>query len=210
VPHPLSPTPRRPPGRPRSPQADRAILHATLELLAADGFGRLSVEAVAALAGVGKATIYRRWGNKLALVLAAVGELSSHPLPDVTTGSTRDDLAALLRHMIEALTTTIAGRILPGLIAETARSPELHSVLEDFWIARRQLMLEVLRHGSAQGDLPSDIDHELIADLLYGPVHYRFLMNAAPVSPDLAGQLVDTVMSLATTRPRAGEAAVRR
>ena len=205
MPQTLSPPDRRPPGRPRSPQADRAILNATLELLAVEGFGRLSVEGVAALAGVGKATIYRRWGNKLALVLAAVGELSAHPLPEVTTGSTREDLVALLRHMIEALSTTIAGRILPGLIAETARSPELLGVLEDFWIARRQLMLEVLRQGSARGELPPDIDHELLADLLYGPVHYRFLMRAAPVSPDLARQLVDTVMSLPTAPAGSGE-----
>ena len=162
-----------------------------------EGFGRLSVEGVASLAGVGKATIYRRWGNKLALVLAAVGELSAHPLPEVTTGSTRDDLVALLGHVIDALTTTIAGRILPGLIAESARSPELQGVLEDFWLARRHLMLEVLRQGSDRGELPAGADHELLADLLYGPVHYRFLMNAAPVSPDLAAQLVGTVMSLA-------------
>lgn len=190
--------PSRPPGRPRSPRADRAILDATLELLAAEGFGRLSVEGVATRAQVGKATIYRRWGSKLALVLAAVGELSAHPLPEVTTGTTRDDLVVLLQHVIEALTTTIAGRILPGLIAETARSPELLGVLEDFWIARRRLMLEVLRRASAQGDLPAGTDHDLIADLLYGPVHYRFLISAAPIGPELAGQLVDTVMSLAT------------
>jgi AcrR family transcriptional regulator len=189
-----TPSPR-PPGRPRSPEAERAILDATLELLASEGFDRLTVEGVAASAGVGKATIYRRWPSKLALVLAAVGELSAHPLPELTTGRTRDDLVNLLRHIIEALTGTIAGRILPGLVAESARSPELIGVLHDFWLSRRGLMLEVLRQGSAQGDLPEDVDHELIADLLYGPVHYRFLISAAPVGPPLAEQLVDAVMA---------------
>jgi AcrR family transcriptional regulator len=189
-----TPSPR-PPGRPRSPRAERAILDATLELLASEGFDRLTVEGVAAAAGVGKATIYRRWPSKLGLVLAAVGELSTHPLPELTTGRTRDDLVTLLRHIIEALTGTIAGRILPGLVAETARSPELLDLLHDFWISRRRLMLAVLREGSAQGDLPMDVDHELIADLLYGPVHYRFLISNAPLDPRLAEQLVDTVLA---------------
>ncbi|MEA2502815.1 MAG: hypothetical protein QOD01_2926 [Actinomycetota bacterium] len=196
-----TPSPR-PPGRPRSPAAERAILDAALELLASEGFDRLTVEGVAASAGVGKATIYRRWPSKLALVLAAVGELSTHPLPELTTGRTRDDLVSLLRHIIEALTGTIAGRILPGLVAESARSPELLGLLHDFWISRRGLMLEVLRQGSAQGDLPEDVDHELIADLLYGPVHYRFLISAAPVDPPLAEQLVDSVMAPWDLAPR--------
>ena len=197
-----SPSPLRSPGRPRSPQAERAILDATLELLASEGFSRMAVEGVAAMAGVGKATIYRRWASKLDLVLAAVGELSVHPLPELTTGSTREDLIALLRHIIEALTSTIAGRILPGLVAETARSPELLGVLHDFWISRRGLMLQVLRRGSAQGDLPDDIDHELIADLLYGPVHYRFLISDAPLGAELADQLVDAVMRRVGPAPR--------
>ncbi|HEU5003888.1 MAG TPA: TetR/AcrR family transcriptional regulator [Actinomycetota bacterium] len=184
----------RPPGRPRNPQAEQAILDATLELLARDGFGRLSVEAVAAEAGVGKATIYRRWASKLELVLAAVRQLSDHPLPTLTTGTTRDDLVTLLRHVIDALSTSIAGRILPGLVAETARSPELLGVLQAFWITRRQLMLQVLRRGWAQGDLPDNMDHELLADMLYGPVHYRFLISAAPLGPQLADDLVDAVM----------------
>jgi AcrR family transcriptional regulator len=190
----LSPLPLRPPGRPRSPRAERAILDATLELLASEGFGRMTVEGVAAAAGVGKATIYRRWASKLDLVLAAVGELSAHPLPELTAGSTREDLIALLRHIIEALTSTVAGRILPELVAETARSPELLGILQDFWISRRGLMLQVLRRGSAQGDLPGDVDHELIADLLYGPVHYRFLISGGPLGPELADRLVDAVM----------------
>ena len=187
--------PPRSPGRPRSPAAERAILDATLELLASEGFDRLTVEGVAAHAGVGKATIYRRWPSKLALVLAAVGELSAHPLPELTTGQTRDDLVSLLRHIIEALSGTIAGRILPGLVAESARSPELLGVLHDFWISRRKMMLEVLRQGAAQGDLPEGVDLELIADLLYGPVHYRFLISATPVDPPLAEQVVDAVMA---------------
>src|SRR5205823_14089031 len=117
------------PERDRIPAADRSFPDATFELLASEAFDRLTVEGVAAHAGVGKATIYRRWPSKLALVLAAVGKLSAHPLPELTTGHTRDDLVSLLRHIIEALTGTIAGRILPGLVAESARRRELLGVL---------------------------------------------------------------------------------
>src|SRR5260370_38097106 len=101
--------PPRSPGRPRSPAAERAILDATLELLASEGFDRLTVEGVAAHAGVGKATIYRRWPSKLALVLAARGELSAHPLPELTPGRRPDHPSALPRHITDALPAPTPG-----------------------------------------------------------------------------------------------------
>lgn len=186
--------PARPPGRPRSPQADRAILDATLEVLAEVGFGRLTVERVAEYAGVGKATIYRRWPAKMALVLAAVDELSRSPSPEIDTGTTRGDLILLLASMISAITTTIAGRILPGLIAETALSPELRDALTHLWVTRRELLLAVLERGVARGELPGPADLGLTADLLYGAVHYRFLVSATPMNPDFAENLVDAVL----------------
>jgi AcrR family transcriptional regulator len=188
------PSPLRSSGRPRNPNAERAILHATLELLAAEGYAAMSIEAVASRAGVSKATIYRRWATKLHVVLAAVKALSTHPLPELTSGQTRDDLVLLLRHMIEALTTTVAGRVLPALIDEVARTPELRGALNDFWISRRALMVEVLRAGSENGHLPHEVDHELIADLLYGAVHYRFLISSTPLSADLPERLVEAVL----------------
>lgn len=184
----------RPPGRPRSPEADRAILDATLEVLAFVGFGRLTVEGVATHAGVGKATIYRRWPSKMALVLAALEELAAGPSPEIDTGSTRGDLVALLHHVIEALTTTIAGRILPGLVAEVSHSPELIDVLHNFWFSRRELLVRVLLQGAACEELPAGADCELLADLLYGPVHYRYLISAAPLDHGFVEQLVETVL----------------
>jgi AcrR family transcriptional regulator len=193
---PNPPAQARPPGRPRSPEADRAILNATLEVLALMGFGRLTVEGVATHAGVGKATIYRRWPSKMSLVLAAVGDLSSTPSPEMGAGTTRDDLITLLRHIIDALTATIAGRILPGLIAETPHSPELREALHDFWLGRRELMLEVLAAGVARGEISPDADRELVADLLYGPVHYRFLISAGRLDGGFAEELVGSVLDV--------------
>src|SRR5258707_9557057 len=85
----------RRPGRPRSEQAEQAIIDATLDLFAEQGFEGVCVEAVAARAGVGKATIYRRWPNKEELLLAALGSMKS-PIPELSGISVRDDLLARL------------------------------------------------------------------------------------------------------------------
>lgn len=114
----------RPRGRPRSAEAHRAILEATLDLLAEVGYGRLTIEGVAARAGVGKTTIYRRWPSKPALVVA-VAERLAEKVRRPDTGSTRRDLVLLLRDIIDVFTTTMAGRIVPGMIAEMAERPDL-------------------------------------------------------------------------------------
>ena len=112
-------------GRPRSEEADRAILAAATQLLAERGLGGMSMEEVAARAGVGKATVYRRWGSRGALALDAfLAEFSrQQPLPD--TGTFHGDLLAALRGWIRSVTRTPAGRMLAGLVAEAQRDPAL-------------------------------------------------------------------------------------
>src|SRR5487761_427235 len=114
-------------GRPRSTDADRAILAAAAELLASRGLGAMSIEEVAARAGVGKATIYRRWPSKglLALDAFVVSFRAEQPLPD--TGSLRGDLLSALRLWVRAVTSTPVGRLLASLIAEAQHDPELHA-----------------------------------------------------------------------------------
>src|SRR5437660_851517 len=118
---------RRAPGRPRSTRADEAIVEAVLDLLA-DGTPAeaISIEAVAAKAGVGKATIYRRWSNKEALLVDAVASVKGEPAK-IGGGTVREDLATLLRPLTKAPHTR-AGKILPCLIAELPRNPELRNV----------------------------------------------------------------------------------
>src|SRR5580692_7338332 len=105
-------------GRPRSPEADRAILTATLDLLASRGLAAMSIEEIAARAGVGKATIYRRWSSKglLALDAFVTAFAEQQPLPD--TGTLRGDLIAALTAWVRAVTQTSMGSLLTGLIAE--------------------------------------------------------------------------------------------
>src|SRR5260370_21610700 len=114
-------------GRPRSQEADRAILTATVDLLASRGLAAMSIEEVAARAGGGKATIYRRWSSKglLALDAFAASFQEQQPLPD--TGTLRGDLIAALTAWVRAVTQTSMGRLLTGLVAEAQHDEELRA-----------------------------------------------------------------------------------
>lgn len=185
---------RRPAGRPRSEEAHRAILDATLEILAEKGYQGLSMEGVAARAGVGKATVYRRWPSKVPLVLdAAMASVESVRPPD--TGSVRQDIRLLLGAVLQVLTETLAGRVLPWLVAERLDDPELRQALETFWAARRNLMFQILDRAVDRGELPANLDREIVADLLYGPIHYRFLVSGGPLSQAFVDRLVDQVLT---------------
>jgi AcrR family transcriptional regulator len=170
---------RRGPGRPRSAAVDQAIVIATLELLTTEGLRGLSVERVAARAGVGKATIYRRYPTKRALVVGALDAVSSFggpSLPD--TGSVRADLVELGRRRIAVLRQRGVARLMPRLVAESSDEPELHrlvvSALED---PGRSGLRELLERGVDRGELRDDLDLELAIDLLAGPVVYRLLIG---------------------------------
>jgi AcrR family transcriptional regulator len=110
-------------GRPRSEAAHQSILDATLELLAEVGFSALTVEGVAQRAGVGKATIYRRWPSKLPLVVEAFGELPA--FTDVDTGSLDTDLEAMLTQYLKSFLSTPLATVYPSLAAERRHNPEL-------------------------------------------------------------------------------------
>jgi AcrR family transcriptional regulator len=160
---------RKAPGRPRSAKADEAIIEALLDLLA-DGTPAeaISIEAVAAKAGVGKATIYRRWSNKEALLVDAVATLKGDP-PKIVGESVRDDLIALLRP-VGMPSHTRAGKIMPCLLSELQRSPELYRCVEKITEPRRALMRQVLQRGIDEGELRADLDLELAMVALVGPL----------------------------------------
>ena len=166
----------RAPGRPRSAQADEAITKATLEVLLEEGFRGLSVDAVRQRAGVGKATIYRRFPDKDALVTAAISYLHAD-LRAPETGSLMGDLEALWAHGYgrDPRSTTFA----PRLLAEAALHPEMHRIFRSVLIEpRREVLRSVLRAAVARGELRDDVDLELVIDLLAGPIIYRLLIDA--------------------------------
>src|SRR6476646_5172963 len=115
----------RSPGRPRSEAARLAILEAARELLIEEGFTRLRLEHVAARAGVGKSTIYRRWASKEELALELLLELAAPHLAVVETGNTRDELVAAVRNVVRALTETPFGPVMRALLSQIAVNPAL-------------------------------------------------------------------------------------
>jgi AcrR family transcriptional regulator len=186
---------RRAPGRPRSARADEAIIEAVLDLLAeGSNIETLSIEAVAARAGVGKATIYRRWPNKEALIVHALAALKG-PIPEIAGESVREDLLTLLRPLAVA-NSTRAGRIMPCLIPEVQRNPEMAALYRQLTEPRRERMRDVLRRGIAIGELRADLDLNATVAMLTGPLVAQSMLTSYP-SVDLSKlpeQIVDTML----------------
>jgi len=157
----------RRPGRPRSEQAEQAIIEATLDLFAEEGFDGVCVEAVAARAGVGKATIYRRWPNKEELLLAALGALKS-PYPEPAGVSVREDLIAMLSVMVADMADPRKARRYALLLGEGEKYPRLMARYKETVVQpRRELMRSVIRRGIATGELRPDTDVEIAMLALY-------------------------------------------
>ena len=184
----------RGPGRPRSPECDDAILRAALELLAENGFSGLSIDGVSARAGVGKATIYRRWESKAALVVDAIRVFSHERIRFVDTGSARDDLVSFMQTLIDALRTTSAGRVMAGLVAEFPRHPELAEAFRRGFVApRRASLLAALQRGIERGELRPDVDCELVADAVVAFLHHRWMVTGLPLDDDLPERFVNVL-----------------
>ena len=184
----------RRPGRPRSPEADEAILEAAVDLFAEGGLDGLTVEGVAARAGVGKATIYRRYPCKVDLVIAASRSfvLDGDDCPD--TGSTRGDVRALVDGLVTMLTSTALGRALPVMVADRARVPELAEAHREMVAEKRARHRDAVLRGIARGDFCADADPEAVIDAYVGPIFYRFLISDAPLDDAFADALVDSVL----------------
>ena len=178
-------------GRPRSEEAHQAILDATLELLVEVGFSGLTVEGVAQRAGVGKATIYRRWASKLPLVVEAFSQLPA--LEEVDSGNLVEDLTAMLRSYLQLVNQTPLATVLPSLAGERAHNPELSKLFDPVMRERRQPLIRALERGVARGDLPADLDVELAADLVVGPIAVK-VMNGSRVNPRSVGPIVELAL----------------
>lgn len=188
----------KPPGRPRSERADRAIVEATLELVAENGFDGVTVEAVATRAGVGKATIYRRFSCRDALIAESLSTLNDD-LPPVPRGSSvRDSLVAMLVQMRERSQCSLSGRIMTRVVGQAASNPELvRAFYERVVRHRRDRMLAVLQSGVEAGEVRADVDLDLAATLLVGPLLYSVWWAAAETGPERVREadIVDTVLA---------------
>ena len=184
----------RGPGRPRDARCDGAILDATLELAGAVGLGGLTMDAVAARAGVSKATIYRRWSSKEALVLDAW--MASFPIESVPdTGSLTGDLIAHSRQFRDAVSTGTFGRVLPQMVAAARVNDELAEVYRRLVADRRARVRVALERAVERNELPVGVDLELVQDLLIGPLFYRTLMLDEVSTDHVIAEVVAIVMA---------------
>ena len=181
--------------RRRSDRCHRAILTAAVELLEEKGYGGISVEAIAARAGVGKQTIYRWWPCKASVVMEAYAERATQNLPLPDTGCVKTDLGELLGQLATVLGSTSTGRALAGLIAEAQTDPHVAQEFRNQMIGcRRSATQTLLQRGIERGELRPDLDLELAIDSLYGPVWYRLLLQHAPLNREFAIALVEQVV----------------
>ena len=181
-------------GRPRSERAHQAILIAARELLIEEGFASLRLEHVAARAGVGKATIYRRWPSKEALAQDLLTQLAGPHIEVADSGNTRDDLLAAVTNPMRAVTETDFGPVIRAMLSQIASNPRVGDPFRATIVeARRSEITKVIQRGIARGDLRPDADPGVATELLVGPVYFR-LMFGGVLDLDFAKQVVDSVI----------------
>jgi AcrR family transcriptional regulator len=188
------PAPSR--GRPRQPVTDRRILDAALLLLGRDGYARMSLDAVAAAAGVTKPTIYRRFRNKAALAEAALARLaaSRDDSRPVETGRVRDDLIAQLRHFRHGVSRPYGITLVGTVLAEEVETPELLALYRDQIVRpRRQMVHQVLKEAVTRAEIRSDVDLDLVVHALIGAYYAQYLAGVA-FPDDWEERIVDTVL----------------
>ncbi|MFF3905109.1 TetR/AcrR family transcriptional regulator [Streptomyces sp. NPDC001848] len=183
-------------GRPRSEAVERAIIEGVMKLME-DGMSLadLSIERIARTAGVGKATIYRRWSNKEDLFVDVL-RAADPEQPELPGTSMRDDLVVLLEWLRQRALASRSSAILHNVQAQMKSSPKIWAAYHANVIApRRRLGLDVLRRGQQNGELRTDVDIELMNDMLVGPMLVRSLLRPeAPLEEGLSERIVDTAL----------------
>jgi AcrR family transcriptional regulator len=173
-----------------------AIRNAVMSELAEVGYGRLSIEAVARRAGVGKTAIYRRWSNKLEMVMEIISDVAERKVPLPDTGSFSGDLALLLLIVSTALKHRMASQIIPDLMAEAARNPQIAETLQKALRTHQHAVGDKLvGQAVARGELPAGADPELAVDLILGPLYWRLAVARTPISDDYLERLTVAVMA---------------
>jgi AcrR family transcriptional regulator len=179
----------------RNEQARLAVLHAADDLLAERGFAGLTIEGIAARAGVAKQTIYRWWPSKVDVLLDTLIEDAQQELTVPDTGSAITDARRYLRRLAAFITGDPAGKVLLALIGEAQHDAEMAGVFHARYLdAQRRAEQAMLARGVASGELPADLDVDRALDALLGPVFYRALVTGGPLSAAFTDRLVFEVL----------------
>ena len=186
-------TAERRPGRPRDARVDQQIVEATLAELADKGFGGASIESIAARAGVGKATIYRRWPNREAL-LQFVALQVTDVVEGADTGDLRKDLVAVFTPLASQFYVSGAGALLPDLVAEAARDPKIRDLLQELAAERREVAVAAFERARDRGELRRGVDIDMVVDMVAGSFLYRFLLLGEQLDEATAQSAVDVAL----------------
>jgi AcrR family transcriptional regulator len=167
-----------------------------MQELAEVGYGRFSIEAVARRAGVSKTAIYRRWRSKLDLVLDMVSAAAGRNLPLLDTGSLPGDLEILLHVLARALRHRLASQIIPDLLAEAARNPQiaekLQQALDDYQQAVGRILIG---RAVERGELSADTDPRAAVDLIVGPIYWRLAIARAPLRTEEVPRMATAIVA---------------
>ena len=205
----------RRPGRPRDRAAHAAILGAAIDLTREVGYDALAIDAVAARAGVGKATIYRYWPNK-ELLLAEAVEAIVRLMPPVDTGKVEGDLMILMGATMMMYQDPAGPPLLSAFIAAMARSPLIAERIRNGFVGvRRAAMREALQRGIARGELDANTNVELALDLLGGSMLWRSLLSGESITEAYTREVVRRVLKAfgspsTVSRPASGGSARRK
>lgn len=180
---------------PRVERSRTVIRQAALEELGESGYGAFTIEAVAARARVGKATIYRHWRDKLELIADAFETFHERMVPDFGELSARAAIELLLGHVAEVVVDSIFSRCIPAMIEGAERDPRVREFFYAYSAERRQVLIGLIRRGIDDGEFDAGVDPELATAAMLGTIFYRRLMTAEPFDPAAAGELVDLVLA---------------
>jgi TetR/AcrR family transcriptional regulator, regulator of autoinduction and epiphytic fitness len=186
---------------PRVERSRRVILEAVLDELGAVGYGALTIEGVAARAGVGKSTIYRHWSGKLELVEDAFRTLKA-PVLAPEAGTLRERVIGLLEQVACLVEQSTYSACMPALIEAAEHDPQVRDLHRRFSAERRAILIDLLRDAVEDGELPPDTDAELLGDALVGPIVLRRLMLYEPLDPKIVPRLVDQLLPSPPSRRR--------
>jgi TetR/AcrR family transcriptional regulator of autoinduction and epiphytic fitness len=186
---------------PRIERSRRAVLDAALQELGAVGYGAFAIESVAARSGVAKSTIYRHWKDKLALIGDAFETFHEQQAPDIATGTARERLERVVRHVAEIAGASVFSDCIPALVDGAERDPRLRRFHHRFQFEARRPLVALISQAVAAGELPAHVDADVAASALLGVIFYRRLMSSAPFDPQQAESLVAGLFGprLATT-----------
>ena len=180
--------------RPRSEEARRKAIAAAIDLIVERGVANLSIEEVAARSGVAKTTIYRHWPERASLIIDTARATFEHvTTPD--TGSLRGDLEAYFNSLMRADLSGTAAKLIPCLVDAASRDPEIDMMMDRFSLERQQPVMTIVARAQKRGELPPDLDRDVIIGTVVGPIVFRRVLQRRPVDPDYISKCLDVALT---------------